>query len=279
MRQRTEGGALPAPVVLVAPNPGPLTLDGTRTYVVGVERVAVIDPGPDIPLHLDAVVDAVAGRPVAAVLLTHAHADHAAGAAAVAVRLGAKVRASGLALERTGLRGRPLDDGEEMRLSATDGGLVAVATPGHSRDHLSFWKRPERWLFTGDLVLGEGSSAVLHPDGRVGEYLASLRRLEALRPTRLYPGHGPPVEAAEAKLREYREHRLERERQVEEAITAGAATPAEIRERVYGPLPAGLARAAEASVSAHLVHLRDRGLATPSPGPGFFETGVAEDGA
>lgn len=265
--------------MLVAPNPGPLTLDGTRTYVVGATRVAVIDPGPALPAHLDAVTEAVGGRSVEAVLLTHAHADHAAGAAGLAERLGAPVAASALALERAGLEGRALADGEEVRLTPGDGALVALAAPGHSRDHLAFWKRPEGWLFTGDLVLGEGSSAVLHPDGRVGEVLASLRRLEALRPSRIFPGHGPTVEAAEEKLREYREHRRERERQVEEAIAAGAATPAEIRERIYGPLPPGLARAAEASVSAHLFHLRSRGLAAPEPGPGFFETGDEESGA
>jgi hydroxyacylglutathione hydrolase len=279
MPPRTDGGEAPAPIVLVAPNPGPLTLDGTRTYVVGAERVAVIDPGPARAAHLDAVVAAVAGRAVEAVLLTHAHPDHAAGAAAVAERLGAPVAASALALGRAGLEGRVLHDGEEVRLAPGEGALVAVATPGHSRDHLAFWKRPERWLFTGDLVLGEGSSAVLHPDGRVGEYLASLRRLEALRPSRLFPGHGPPVDAAEARLRAYREHRRERERQVEAAIAAGAATPAEIREKVYGSLPPGLARAAEASVSAHLYHLRSRGVAAPEPGPGFDETDDQESGA
>ncbi len=279
MRPRTEGGEAPSPVCLVAPNPGPLTLDGTRSYVVGEARVAVIDPGPASPAHLAAVVEAVGGRPVEAVLLTHAHPDHAAGAAEVARRLEVPVAASALALERAGLEGRVLSDGAEVHLAPGEGLLVAVATPGHSRDHLAYWKRPEGWLFTGDLVLGEGSSAVLHPDGRVGEYLASLRRLEALRPARLFPGHGPPVEAAEAKLREYREHRLERERQVEAAIEAGAASPAEIRERVYGPLPPGLARAAEASVSAHLFHLRSRGVAAPEPGPGFFENDEEESGA
>lgn len=279
MTPRTEGGTIPGPVGLVAPNPGPLTLDGTRSYVVGGARVAVIDPGPASSLHLDAVVAAVAGRRVEAVLLTHAHPDHAGGAAEVAGRLGAPVAASALALERAGIAGRALVDGEEIQLAPGDGSLVAVATPGHSRDHISFWKRPEAWLFTGDLVLGEGSSAVLHPDGRVGEYLASLRRLEALRPSRIFPGHGPPVDAAEAKLREYREHRLARERQVEEAIAAGAHTPEEIRERVYGHLAPGLARAAEASVSAHLFHLRSRGIAAPEPGPGFFETDDEESGA
>ncbi|MDT8437050.1 MAG: MBL fold metallo-hydrolase [Gemmatimonadota bacterium] len=271
MPPRTERAGASGPRVLVAPNPGPLTLDGTRTYVVGVRRVVVIDPGPDDDGHLAEILEATAGRPVLAILLTHAHADHAGGAAGAAAALEAPILASAVTLERAGLAGRALEDGEEVPLGPNGGELVALATPGHASDHFAFLKRPERWLFTGDLVLGEGSSAVLHPDGAVGPYLASLRRLEALRPTLLLPGHGPSVEDAPGRLRAYHAHRLERERQVEEAIVAGAATPAEIRERVYGPLPPGLVAAAEASVSAHLAHLRGRGIDAPPPGPGLDE--------
>ncbi len=149
--------------------------------------------------------------------------------------------------------------------------MQVIETPGHSADHLAFLLLPDRWLFTGDLVLGSGSSAVLHPDGRVGDYLSSLRKLEALRPTKLLPGHGPEVADAEAKLEEYRLHRLDRERQIESAVAAGIDSIEAIRDSVYGPLPTGLAAAASASVSAHLAHLAERGIAAPAPGPGMLE--------
>ena len=176
-------------------------------------------------------------------------------------------------LGRTGLAGRVLRDGDTVPIGDSAAvSLQVIETPGHAADHISFLLLPDRWLFTGDLVLGEGSSAVLHPDGRMSEYLASIRKLEALRPARLLPGHGPPVEEAAARLGEYRQHRLDRERQIQLAIESGSGTLAEIREAVYGPLDPGLQAAAEASVSAHLVHLRERGVDTPEPGPGMFET-------
>jgi hydroxyacylglutathione hydrolase len=270
---------------IIAPNPGPLTLDGTRTWLVGTGSVVLIDPGPALPEHLARVQAAVDGRAVDAILLTHAHSDHAGGASAAAAAFGAPVMASSDTLGRTGLAGRVLRDGDtvpvgESEREESDGGespagsvsLQVIETPGHAADHISFLLLPDRWLFTGDLVLGEGSSAVLHPDGRMGEYLASIRKLEALRPVRLLPGHGPPVEEAAARLGEYRRHRLDRERQIQLAIEDGSATVAGIREAVYGPLDPGLRAAAEASVSAHLVHLRERGVDTPDPGAGMFET-------
>lgn len=265
---------------ITAPNPGPLTLDGTRTWLVGTERLVLIDPGPALPEHLARVQAAVDGRPVDAILLTHAHSDHAGGAPAAVAAFGAPVMAASDTLGRTGLAGRVLRDGDTVPVGeagedeSAGGGisLQVVETPGHAADHISFLLLPDRWLFTGDLVLGEGSSAVLHPDGRMSEYLASIRKLEALRPARLLPGHGPTVEEAAARLGEYRRHRLDRERQVQLAIESGSGTVAEIRKAVYGPLDPGLQAAAEASVSAHLVHLRERGVDTPEPGPGMFET-------
>ncbi len=280
---------------VIAPNPGPLTLDGTRTWLVGAESVVLIDPGPALPEHLARVQAAVGGRVVDAILLTHAHADHAGGAAAAARAFGSPVMASSATLARTGLAGRVLADGDTIPVGGPGDAesfsrpvsLQVIETPGHAADHISFLLLPDRWLFTGDLVLGAGSSAVLHPDGRMSEYLASIRKLEALRPTRLLPGHGPPVEEATARLGEYRRHRLDRERQIELAIEHGSTTVFEIREAVYGPLDPGLRAAADASVSAHLVHLRERGRDVPEPGPGMFETlgppseqdGQAEGGA
>ena len=258
---------------ITAPNPGPLTLDGTRTWLVGTERLVLIDPGPALPEHLARVRAAVDGRVVDAILLTHAHSDHAGGAPAAVAAFGAPVMAASDTLGRTGLAGRVLRDGDTVPIGDSEAvSLQVIETPGHAADHITFRLLPDRWLFTGDLVLGEGSSAVLHPDGRMSEYLASIRKLEALRPARLLPGHGPPVEEAAARLGEYRQHRLDRERQIQLAIESGSGTVAEIREAVYGPLDPGLQAAAEASVSAHLVHLRERGVDTPEPGPGMFET-------
>lgn len=260
---------------IVAPNPGPLTLQGTRTWLVGRDRILIIDPGPADDVHVDGLIHEIAGRNVDGILLTHAHADHSAAAPGLARRVSAPILASSSTLARLGLPGRVLAEGDLIPVDAPGRAgrveLQVLETPGHSADHLAFLLLPDRWLFTGDLVLGSGSSAVLHPDGRVGDYLSSLRKLEALRPTRLLPGHGPEVAAAEAKLEEYRLHRLERERQIESAVAAGSDSVEAIRDSVYGPLPAGLSEAASASVSAHLAHLAERGIEAPDPGPGMFE--------
>lgn len=271
-------------VAVRAANPGPMTLDGTRSYVLGHRRVAVVDPGPSDPAQLETLVSVVEGRDVAGILLTHAHADHAGGALAAAERFGAPIAGSPATLARIG-RGdgvevelRKLEDGEILSLG--DGiTIMALHAPGHTDDHVCYLAEPGRRLFTGDLVLGEGSSAILHPEGSVADCLASLARMAALRPRLLLPGHGPAVEEAEARIVAYRRHRLEREGQVREALAAGASTVPEIRERVYGSLPAGLRRAATASVAAHLAVLAARGEPVPEiDGYAFTEAEAEQAG-
>ena len=239
-----------------ADNPGPLTLTGTQTYVVGTGPLVVLDPGPANEAHLDRVHEVIAGRPVAAVCLTHAHADHAASAGHAATRWG-ELRASAATLDRVDGPGRLLVDDEAME-PGEGLRLRAISTPGHSADHLCYLLEPRRTLFTGDLVLGEGSTMIVHPEGSVESYLASLARLAALRPSRLLPGHGPPVEDAVARLEECRVHRLDRVAAVRRALEAGARNTGEIRAAVYGDLPISHHAAADLTIRAYVTFLGDR---------------------
>ena len=236
-----------------ADNPGPLTLTGTQTYVIGTGPIILLDPGPRDEAHLGRVNEVIGGRPVAAVCLTHAHADHSESAAEAAARWG-PLRASPATLDRVGSAGRRLADGEAMEL-AEGLRLRAIATPGHSADHLCYLLEPARSLFTGDLVLGEGSTMIAHPDGSVEDYLASLARLADLRPQRLMPGHGPPVDAALARLEECRAHRLQRVESVRRSLETGARTPERIRAAVYGDLPVSHRAAADLTIRAYLAFL------------------------
>lgn len=254
--------------VVVADNPGSLTLDGTRSYRIGTRRAVLLDPGPDAPGGLERLVELVAGATVEWICLTHGHHDHAAMAPRAAEEFGAPLAASGETLARVGLEGRRLGDGDRLPIDGGSSHLDVLETPGHSADSLSFCLQPARWLFTGDTVLGEGSSLVAPPDGEMGSYLASLSRLISLRPTRLLPGHGPPVTEAGALLESYRQHRLSRERQILDAIEAGATSFVAIRRHVYPDVPTELEMAAEGAVRAHLIHLAERGLLSPG-----FETG------
>ncbi len=254
-----------APVTwFVSSNPGPLTLDGTRCYAVGDRRLVLIDPGPGIGGQIERLEKLVADRPVEAICLTHAHSDHSGIAEQAARRFSAPLAASAETLRRRGLPGRVLDEGEGL---AVDGGkyqLRAIPTPGHSADHVAYLLEPDRAVFTGDLVLGTGSSAILHPDGEVGACLASFSRVLSLRPGRLYPGHGPPADDGEARLRHYRDHRIERHAQVAAAVHAGARTVEDLRHLVYGALVRSLERAADASIRAHVVHMRAQGDDVPT---------------
>jgi glyoxylase-like metal-dependent hydrolase (beta-lactamase superfamily II) len=232
---------------VLAPNPGQFTLEGTNTWIVGEEPSVVIDPGPDDAGHLLAVIDAA--EPVAAILLTHHHPDHAPGAARLADTARAPVHAF-----RAQDGERPLRDGELF-----EGGAVtirAVHTPGHTADHVAFLIEAEAMLFTGDAVLGRGTSVVDPPEGDMAAYLRSLRVMLDLRPRTIYPGHGPVVFDAMGRLEEYLAHRSLREQQVLEALAAGHATPEEIAAVVYeGEVPSEMFPIAARSVLAHLLKL------------------------
>ena len=241
--------------VLRAENPGPFTLDGTRTHIVGHTRPAVVDPGPDVADHVRAVVRAVEEAREVTLLVTHGHADHAGAVDPVAEALrvrGVPVRVAGSGHPRA----VPLGGDDAV---ATDAGtLVAVETPGHTPDHLAFhW--PERAaLFPGDLLLGRGDTTwVAGYRGCVADYLTSLRLLRGLELRLLLPTHGPPLDDPAEALERFEGHRLERIGQVRTALDADPdADAAALVERIYGDeVPEGLRSAAVMSVEAILDHL------------------------
>ena len=244
---------------LVAGNPGPLTLDGSRTYVVGPAPCAVIDPGPALGDHLDAIEVALGALDAAALCITHYHPDHAAGAAELALRLAAPLAARPESAELAALPPPeiPLSAGSTIEFGG--GRLVVIPAPGHCSDHVCFHWPEARALFTGDVILGEGTSMIAPPEGDMTAYMSTLERLAELDLEVIYPGHGPLIEEPAEKIGEYVAHRLERKRQVLDALAAGATTPADIRARVYEDLDPRLYGAAEGSVLAQLARLVSEG--------------------
>jgi glyoxylase-like metal-dependent hydrolase (beta-lactamase superfamily II) len=237
---------MPVVTRVVAPNPGPYTGPGTNTWIVEAGPVVVVvDPGPDDPAHLAAIGRRLAGATVGVVLVTHSHPDHLPLAEKLAGEHKASVR-----------RYPGLGDGDVVRVGTLN--ITALHTPGHSADHLCFWLEQDRALFTGDLVLGRGSSMVTYPGGNVADYLHSLERVVALQPRILFPGHWDPVTDAMGKLEEYRTHRLEREAQVLAEVGRGRGTARELTRRVYGSeVGEDLLQAAEMTMRAHLKKLVD----------------------
>lgn len=242
-------------------NPGMMTGPGTNTYLVGIDEIAVIDPGPDDPAHLDAIAAAGSGR-IRWILCTHTHGDHSPGAAGLKERTGAEVLAFA---DRDGLVCDDLlADGD--RLEGTEFTLRAIHTAGHASNHLCFFLERERLLFSGDHVM-DGSTVVITPtDGDMGEYLASLQRLLDWTPSirAIAPAHGHVIEDPQAKLEEYLAHRFEREAQVLDALRAAGpegADTAALVAAIYTDVPEVLHPVARYSVWAHLRKLVDDGLA------------------
>lgn len=245
-----------------------MTLDGTRSYLVGRERPAVIDPGPPDAVHQRALLEALDGATPAGILLTHFHPDHAGGAAALAAASGAPVymaRAPGCVAAPAE---RFIGEGDTV---ATDAGsLRAIATPGHAPEHLCFaWGDT---VFVGDLLMGEGDTTlVAPPEGNLGDYLRSLDRIAALAPRLLFPTHGPPLREPREAIARFRRHREERIAGALHALcAAGPSRPAELLDAVYGDaVPPALRAAAAASLAAVLDYLAETDRARRLPDGSF----------
>ncbi len=235
---------------VVADNPGKMTGPGTNTYLVGIDEIAVIDPGPDDAAHLD-VLESCGGGLIRWIFVTHTHPDHFPGVAELARRTGAEVVAFD---SRDGLEiDRATDDGDV--LSTSEYRLRTVHTPGHASNHLCFLLEEERTLFSGDHIMDGSTVVIAPPDGDMAVYLSSLAKVAALRLRRIAPGHGFPIEDPKARIQHYIDHRLERERQVLAAVRIGTTTVDDIVADLYADVDDDLHPMAAKSVHAHLLKL------------------------
>jgi glyoxylase-like metal-dependent hydrolase (beta-lactamase superfamily II) len=244
------------PRCLPAANPGPLTGQGTNTWLIDGEAPTLIDAGAGMPSHVEAIAEALGARPLARVLVTHGHPDHAAGLPAL------RARWPGLDARKMVLPGEagwtPIHDGDVVR--AGDATLVAIHTPGHASDHLCFWDAADRALYAGDMVIL--GTTVMIPAGRGGnlnDYLASLARMASLDPARIYPGHGPIIERPLDAIREYVDHRRAREAQILAARRRVGDDVEALVSAVYAGLPDALRPAARMTIQAHLEKLAEDG--------------------
>jgi len=260
---------------VLAPNPSPYTYTGTQTYVVGGEGdVAVIDPGPDEPDHLQAIMAAIGDAKVTAIMCTHTHRDHSPAAKPLAKMTGATVvGCAPLVLQVDGPRSdeafdttyepdRVLEDGEQMTGSGWT--LTAVHTPGHTSNHLCFALEESGALFTGDHVMGWSTSVVIPPDGDMGDYMKSLDRLYQREDRVYYAAHGAPIEKPRQLVRGMIGHRRQRENQILRLLGEQAQEIEAMVPQMYKNLDPRLIGAAGMSVKAHLLDLERRGLVTRS---------------
>ena len=268
--------------LILAPNPGPFTFTGTCTYVIGEGRVAILDPGPDDPVHLSALLDAVRGETVVQILVTHTHRDHSMAAAAIRDKTGGKVLAEG-----SHRVARPLHHGETNLVEAgadlafkpdhrlRDGDAVeipgyvleAIATPGHTANHLVFALRGTDCLFSGDHVMAWSTSVIAPPDGAMGDYMTSLEKLRAQPETIYLPGHGPPVRDAPSFVDRFIAHRNAREAAILRRLERGEADIASLVQAIYIGLDPRLQRAAALTTLAHLEDLVERGRVATEGAP------------
>lgn len=263
---------------LTAPNPGPMTHTGTQTYLVGRDQVAVIDPGPDDPGHVAAILAAANGA-ISHILVTHAHIDHTGAVPALARATGAPVLAFGPAtagrsegMARLAARGgvaggegvdagfapdQTLVDGAQI--AGPDWHVTALHTPGHLSSHMSFVLDGTDMIFTGDTVMGWSTTLISPPDGSVGAFMTSVERLAARGRARYLPGHGDIISDGPAEALRQAEHRRAREVQVLDALGQGPQSPSELTARIYHDVPQHLHPAAQRNVLAHLIDLAEQG--------------------
>jgi glyoxylase-like metal-dependent hydrolase (beta-lactamase superfamily II) len=253
---------------VLAHNPSAFTYFGTQTYLIGRGELAVIDPGPDLPEHVEALKQSIGGRPVVAVMCTHTHRDHSPAARPLAERTGAPIiGCAALALETVGPRAdasfdgdyepdRVLGDGESIAIDGES--VTAVATPGHTSNHLCFAYRGA--LFSGDHVMGWSTTVVVPPDGDMAEYMQSLDKLRQREDRIYYPAHGPAVTNPQQYVRHLVGHRMQRERQILGLLGERPRAIPDIVASAYPGLDPRLTVAAGGSVFAHLLDLERRGL-------------------
>ncbi|WRH61445.1 MAG: MBL fold metallo-hydrolase [Fuscovulum sp.] len=270
---------------ILAPNAAPLTFRGTNTYILGSGRVAVIDPGPDLPAHLDAILAALdPGEAVSHILVTHPHRDHSALAPALAGATGAPILAFGTATEGRSplmqnlaaagltaggdgldlafLPDQRLGDGET--LTGPDWQVTALHTPGHLGSHLCF--SAGAWLFSGDHVMGWSSSVISPPDGDMRSYMDALHRIDRPDWALFLPGHGDPIPNPRARVRTLITHRRDREAQIMAALLRGPADAETLTRQIYTDLPPALLPAARQNVLAHLLDLQEKNqVSAPTP--------------
>jgi glyoxylase-like metal-dependent hydrolase (beta-lactamase superfamily II) len=263
---------------IVARNPGPFTFRGTGTYVVGEGTVAVIDPGPDLPEHIEALLMDLAGEEVTHILVTHTHRDHSPAAAAVKEATGAPTY--GFGPHAGGKRGEPgVEEGGDWDFTpdivVPDGGEIAgagwrfeaVHTPGHTSNHLCFALPDQGILFSGDHVMGWSTSVIAPPDGNMAAYMASLDKLLHRRDAVYWPTHGPAITEPKEHVRAFIAHRREREAGVIDCLRTGVGDVDAMVERLYVGLNPNLKRAAGRSVLAHIVDLIERGIVARDGSP------------
>jgi glyoxylase-like metal-dependent hydrolase (beta-lactamase superfamily II) len=243
-----------------ANNPGIMTLQGTNQYIVGKEAGLVIDVALSADANMDGIIEqaeAMGVKKIEKILLTHIHSDHCGGALALRKRCGAKL---GIHRSRKGyLGGEDFQYDDNDRITFGGGELNVLHTPGHESGHCCFYEGGDKVLFSGDNILGYGTAVIHPPDGNMTDYMKTLERLLGFDISLILPGHGPLIGKAEAKIREYIKHRLEREQQVLAALRAGRQTIGDITQMIYVDVSASLQRVAEFSVQAHLEKLMREG--------------------
>jgi glyoxylase-like metal-dependent hydrolase (beta-lactamase superfamily II) len=267
---------------VIANNPGPFTYLGTGTYIVGHGEVAVIDPGPDLPEHLDAILAAIPGERVTAIVITHHHSDHSPLAGPLKARTGATIYGCAVAAP-------DVDDPAEVRMEADhDAGfapdvsvcaggriagpgwtLEAIPTPGHTSNHISYALLEENAVFTGDHVMGWSTTVIAPPDGDMTDYMESLERIRAGGFATLWPTHGPPVREVDPFLDAYIAHRRERQTQILRALEAGPGRIADLVPRLYADVDPRLHPAAARSMLAAMIDLVRRGQVSTEGEPGL----------
>jgi glyoxylase-like metal-dependent hydrolase (beta-lactamase superfamily II) len=265
---------------VIANNPGPFV--GTGTYIVGRGEVAVIDPGPDDAAHLEAILAAVAGERVSHILITHHHSDHSPLAGPLQARTGAPIWGCAVATHEADESGVKMEAGHDLAfqpdVSVCGGGAVAsgpgwtleaIATPGHTSNHICYALKEENCLFSGDHIMGWSTTVITPPDGDMTDYLASLELIKARGFSTLWPTHGPPIREVTPFIDAYIAHRQERVDQILDALKSGPAKIRDLVPRLYADVDPKLWPAASRSMLAAMIHLVRKGqlAADGEPGP------------